>query len=133
MGLLPKLAVDVSKCEVDVLLKVCTGYVEPISFQVPRKSDIFQDDIYPDTRGDKPGQSSSGWFGGADVDTPLQSLEGGYVAPPPKELKVEKAEEDNGPKTENELRSEYEKLKTRVAYLEAELVKKEQHIKDLSS
>jgi len=133
MGHLPKLAVDVSSCEIDILLKVCNGYVEPISFKVPRKSDIFQDDIYPDTKSDKPALDAAAWFGGANGEPILQSLEGGYVAPPPKELKVEtKAEVDTGPKTEAELRTEYEKLKKRVAYLEAEMLKKDQQIKDLS-
>ena len=44
---------------------------------------------------------------------------------------VQKVEE--GPQTEKELREAYEKLKTRVAYLEAELVKRDAKIKELSA
>jgi hypothetical protein len=40
---------------------------------------------------------------------------------------------EEGPQTEKELREAYEKLKTRVAYLEAEAVKKDAKIKELSS
>lgn len=131
MTMLPKLAVNVSACEIDVLLKVCTGYVEPISFTVPRKSDIFQDDIYPPTKSDKPALTAAQWLAGQTAEPSTVSLEGGYVAPPPKELVVEKQVVDEGPKTEAELRSEYEKLKKRVAYLEAEIVKKDQQIANL--
>jgi len=45
MGMLPKIGVDVSKCEIARLFKVAGNTVEPISFCVPRKSDIFQDDL----------------------------------------------------------------------------------------
>jgi len=131
MTMLPKLAVNVSACEINVLLKVCTGYVEPISFTVPRKSDIFQDDIYPPTKSDKPALTAAQWLAGQTAEPSTVSLEGGYVAPPPKELVVEKQVVDEGPKTEAELRSEYEKLKKRVAYLEAEIVKKDQQIANL--
>jgi len=37
MGMVPKLAVDVSVCEITRLLKLTANAVEPISFQVPRK------------------------------------------------------------------------------------------------
>jgi coronin-1B/1C/6 len=39
---------------------------------------------------------------------------------------------DDGPTTEKELRDAYEKLKVRVAYLEAELIKKDAKIKELA-
>jgi len=41
------------------------------------------------------------------------------------------AQKVEGPQNEKELRDEYEKLKTRVAYLEAEIVKRDAKIKDL--
>jgi hypothetical protein len=44
---------------------------------------------------------------------------------------AQKAEE--GPQTEKELREAYEKLKARVAYLEAEVIKKDAKIKELSA
>jgi len=46
--MVPKRMVNVSECEIVRFLKVGTKTMEPISFQVPRKSDVFQDDIFPD-------------------------------------------------------------------------------------
>ncbi len=40
---------------------------------------------------------------------------------------------EEGPKTEKELREAYEKLQTRVAFLEAELIKKDSKIKELEN
>jgi coronin-2 len=50
-GVLPKRGVDVTTCEVFRLYKLhaTKDVVEPISMIVPRKSDSFQDDIYPET------------------------------------------------------------------------------------
>lgn len=45
---LPKLACDYKTCEVAVALRLMRDTVVPISFQVPRKSDVFQKDIFPD-------------------------------------------------------------------------------------
>lgn len=40
------------------------SYVEPISFIVPRRSEVFQDDIYPPVVGLKPAMSAQEWFDG---------------------------------------------------------------------
>ena len=50
-GILPKRGVDVLSCEVFRMYKLhaTKDVVEPISMIVPRKSDTFQDDIYPET------------------------------------------------------------------------------------
>jgi len=50
-GLLPKRGVDVTACEVLRFYKLhaTKDVVEPISMIVPRKSSMFQEDIYPDT------------------------------------------------------------------------------------
>jgi len=37
-----------------VLLKATPNAIEPISFKVPRKSDLFQDDLFPATAGEEP-------------------------------------------------------------------------------
>jgi hypothetical protein len=132
MGAVPKLGVDVSTCEIAKLLKLGATSVEPISFQVPRKSDIFQDDLYPDTPGTEPALSSDQWFAGQTAQPKLVSLAPGFVAPtkPAAEFKPV-VKESEGPKNETELRSEYEKQKKRIAYLEAELVKRDARIKEL--
>lgn len=132
----PKTACDVPSCEIAHFLKATNNCIEPISFTVPRKSEMFQDDIFPDTAGPEPALTSAEWFGGADKDPILINLEKGFVpkAKPAefkptvvKEVKVEK------PKTETEWKKEVEALTKRVAYLEAELVKKDAKIKDLSA
>ncbi len=56
LGVLPKRACDTSRCEVFRFYKLhaTRECVEPISMIVPRKSDVFQDDIYPETAAPTP-------------------------------------------------------------------------------
>ncbi|KAK5118421.1 hypothetical protein LTR62_002935 [Meristemomyces frigidus] len=49
--------------------------IEPISFIVPRRSETFQDDIYPPTVGLKPAVSSSEWLEGKTGLPPKFSME----------------------------------------------------------
>jgi WD40 repeat protein len=128
---LPKRAVSTSDCEIVKMLKVSVKMIEPISFQVPRKSDIFQDDIFPDTFAGEPALTAEEWIGGKDGEPKLMSLAGGFVKKAPVAFTPEKQE---APKelSEKEVRAEYEKLKQRVAYLEAEIIKKDSKIKELS-
>ena len=42
------------------------SYIEPISFLVPRRAEVFQDDIFPPTLGMKPAMSAGEWFGGKE-------------------------------------------------------------------
>lgn len=42
------------------------SYIEPISFIVPRRAEVFQDDIYPPVFGSKPAMSSKEWFDGKE-------------------------------------------------------------------
>jgi len=127
----PKRAVNTADCEIVKMLKVGVKTVEPISFQVPRKSDVFQDDIFPDCYAGEPALTSDEWLAGKDADPKTMSLAGGFVKKANVSFNPEKQE---APKelTEKEVRTEYEKLKQRVAYLEAELVKKDARIKELS-
>lgn len=67
---IPKRDVVVNDCEVMRFYKLHgskTGVIEPISFLVPRKSDIFQDDLYPNALSGEAGQEASEWFEGKDV------------------------------------------------------------------
>merc|ERR1712000_437510 len=133
MCMRPKTACDVGSCEVVSMVKACKSYLEPIHFCVPRKSELFQDDIFPDTPGPDPAMSASEWLGGANKEPIRISLEGGFVARDKSEFKptvvVEVKEEK--PKTEAEWRAEVESLNKRVTYLEAELVKRDARIKEL--
>jgi len=132
MCFVPKTACNVSECEVAKALKVSNGLVEPIHFTVPRKQTfLFQDDIFPDTAGPNPAMTSGEWLGGANKDPILISLEDGFVPVEREEFKAAEVVEEKKELTEKELREEHEKLTQRVAYLEAELVKRDAKIKEL--
>uniref|UniRef100_A0AAR2LW07 Coronin n=1 Tax=Pygocentrus nattereri TaxID=42514 RepID=A0AAR2LW07_PYGNA len=90
MGFMPKRGVDVSKCEIARLFKLHERKCEPIIMTVPRKSDLFQDDLYPDTVGPDPALEPEEWLDGRDEDPILISLRDGYVPPKSRELKVSK-------------------------------------------
>lgn len=54
------------------------------------QSDLFQDDLYPDTAGPEPAMEPEEWLDGRDEDPILVSMRGGYVPPKSRELKVAK-------------------------------------------
>ncbi|GAM20835.1 hypothetical protein SAMD00019534_040100 [Acytostelium subglobosum LB1] len=130
---IPKRACNVSECEIARALKVTPSTVEPISFRVPRKSDIFQDDLYPDTYAGEPVLTSQAWASGSNAEPKTCSMAPGFVKKAVVQEFKPVAQVQTGPKTEKELRDEYEKLKTRVAYLESEIVKKDAKIKELET
>lgn len=80
LAMFPKRAVNVSECEIARFLKVTPATLEPIAFNVPRKSDVFQDDIYPDTFGGESSQSAADFFAGKNAKPKLVSLKGGFTA-----------------------------------------------------
>jgi coronin-1B/1C/6 len=132
-GMLPKLAVNVGECEIAVLLKATPSAIEPISFKVPRKSDLFQDDLFPPTAGEEPALSAAEWLSGKNATPKLVSLEAGYVAPKNKPLVVEKVEEvPEKELTPLEMKNRIAELENRVSYLEAEIAKKDLKIRELS-
>jgi hypothetical protein len=132
-GALPKLAVNVGECEIMVLLKATPNAIEPISFKVPRKSDLFQDDLFPATAGEEPALTAQEWIGGKNAPPKLVSLESGYVPPKNKAFVVEKVEEVQEKElTPLEMKNRISELENRVSYLEAEIVKRDQKIKELS-
>jgi coronin-1B/1C/6 len=132
MAFVPKRGLNVSECEIARALKLSPNKVEPISFRVPRKSDIFQDDLYPPTYAGEPSLSAEQWTHGEDAEPKTVNLGPGFVAKerPTSDFNPT-AQKVEGPTNEKELRDEYEKLKTRVAYLEAEIIKRDARIKDL--
>eukprot|EP00121_Abeoforma_whisleri_P015013 Awhi_evm1s13841 len=136
-GFLPKRACNVGGCEIARFYKLHPqNIVEPISMIVPRKSDAFQDDIFPDTVGDQPSCSVEDFLAGK-VNGPIRiSLRDGfvptktadYVAP-----KVEKsvAEDDKLPSTPKEYEEAYHKLKAEIKKLNEELASKDVKIRQL--
>ncbi|NXL46234.1 CORO6 protein, partial [Podilymbus podiceps] len=90
MGFMPKRGLDVSKCEIARFFKLHERKCEPIVMTVPRKSDLFQDDLYPDTPGPEPAMEADEWLSGKDAEPILISLRDGYVPVKNRELKVVK-------------------------------------------
>ena len=88
MGYMPKRGLDVNKCEIARFYKLHERKCEPIIMTVPRKSDLFQDDLYPDTAGPDPAVEAEEWWAGKNGNPILISLKNGYVATKNRELKV---------------------------------------------
>lgn len=55
-----------------------SGLCQVITMTVPRKSELFQEDLYPDTVGDEPACTCEEWLEGKDVEPLLISLRDGY-------------------------------------------------------
>lgn len=117
VSFLPKHAVDTSVCEVMRAVKLTNNSVDFISFRVPRKSEAFQDDIYPDCLANVPAMSANQWFGGANtppVRVPIQNVSS--VEQVSVEIKAAKTVHE----LERELQEAHEeiaRLKRRVAEL----------------
>ncbi|XP_029909628.1 coronin-2A isoform X1 [Myripristis murdjan] len=79
MGVMPKRGLDVSSCEVFRFYKLVTikSLIEPLSMIVPRRSESYQEDIYPMTAGNKPAMSADEWLSGINKDPVLMSLKPG--------------------------------------------------------
>jgi coronin-1B/1C/6 len=87
IAFLPKRGINLHENEVLRCYKtVNDSYIEPISFIVPRRSEMFQSDIYPPTTGTKPGTTASEWFGGKTALPPKISLESVYEGGAPEEV-----------------------------------------------
>ncbi|CAH2295093.1 coronin-1C isoform X1 [Pelobates cultripes] len=90
MGYMPKRGLDVNKCEIARFYKLHERKCEPIIMTVPRKSDLFQDDLYPDTAGPDAPIEAEDWFDGKNADPILISLKHGYMPTKNRDLNVVK-------------------------------------------
>lgn len=71
IAMMPKRGCDASICETAKLYRIdAKGFCQVISFTVPRKSEIFQADLYPDTQSGEAALTAEDWFGGKNA-TPL--------------------------------------------------------------
>ncbi|XP_053688153.1 coronin-1A-like [Sabethes cyaneus] len=79
LGFMPKRGVNVTQCEVFRFYKLhATGNIcEPISMIVPRKSTLFQSDLYPDTLANLPAIAAKEWLQGRNVQPILRSMKTG--------------------------------------------------------
>ncbi|KAF1961849.1 actin-binding protein-like protein [Byssothecium circinans] len=90
VAFMPKRGINLHDNEVLRCFKtVNDSYIQPVSFIVPRRAEMFQSDIYPPTTGSKPGVSASEWFGGKTALPPKISLESVYEGQEPEEVKSE--------------------------------------------
>ena len=62
------------------------SYIEPISFIVPRRAEVFQDDIFPPVVGSKPAMSAGQWFNGKEGLPPKIDLASVYAGEEPAEV-----------------------------------------------
>jgi coronin-1B/1C/6 len=73
--MVPKRGLDIMGCESARLLKVTNeAGVQPLSFYVPRKSDAFQEDIFPETASAIPAHTAEEWMGGSSKAPETMSL-----------------------------------------------------------
>ncbi|XP_006820760.1 coronin-1C-like [Saccoglossus kowalevskii] len=79
LGFMNKRGCLVNSCEIARFYKLHQkGVCEPISMIVPRKSDLFQSDIFPDTVSDEPAITAEDWSEGKDADPNTMSMKTFY-------------------------------------------------------
>lgn len=114
VGFVPKRGLNVLGCETARALKLTSNSIEPLKFIIPRKSDAFQEDIFPPTFAGVPGCTADQWLDGIDVEAPKRSLDpadAGVAAT------TSAAPAPTGIKTRSALLAENEALRTYVASL----------------
>jgi coronin-1B/1C/6 len=130
---LPRRSCDVSSTEIIRIYKISLkGTVVPLHFQVPRRSEVFSEELYPPARGDEPALTKEEWFDGKNATPKLISLEGGFVTKEKTTASFTQAASsaEDAPK---DLKLAYEELKKKVAILEAEIEKKDALIAELQA
>jgi len=121
---------NVSVNEIIRLYQVTGTQLRPLSFQVPRKSDLFQDDLFPPCRGDESNLGLNQWLAGENATPKLVNLEGGFKPSEKKAKSISKVEEEKD-LNPADAKHKLEELTRRVAFLEAELAKRDAKIKEL--
>jgi len=119
IAVLPKRVVKTADCEVTRMLKLCTSSVEPLCFTIPRKSELFQADLFPDCRAPKPALKAEDFFSGKNHAPILMSLDPKKRTDAPAESQVTMAKVKSGA----ELQKELDAAHKHIAELEALLTK----------
>lgn len=72
---MPKRGCDVNTCEIAKFYRLNNnGLCQVISMTVPRRSELFQEDLYPDTLSDESSITAEEWIEGQDGEPILVSL-----------------------------------------------------------
>lgn len=115
LGFTPKRGLNIKKCEIARGLRLMRDYIEPVSFCVPRKSEMFQEDLYPNT------------YAGVSAQTADAYKAGGNAAPVKMSMNPkERGEEVEvaafvAKKSPAQLQKELDAALARIAELEAQL------------
>lgn len=139
VGWLPKRGVNVGECEVGRCFKLTPkGSVEIISFIVPRKSTMFQEDIFPPTKEDKALLTTDQWLAGQNGTPSKFSLKDGYTPPARAEFAaVEQSaavdELEKPPEGEKALLKAWHQQREELKQLRAQLATAEIKIRQLSA
>jgi coronin-1B/1C/6 len=80
LGWMPKRGCDVTNNEIARFYKLHDDKCEPITMTVPRKSDLFQDDIFPDFTNDTPALTAEEWIEGKNALPKKSSWRGVFDA-----------------------------------------------------
>lgn len=87
IAFVPRRGINLHENEVMRAYKtVNDSYIEPISFTVPRRAEVFQSDIYPPAIGTKAAVSAAEWLAGKDGIPAKIDLESIYEGSTPKEV-----------------------------------------------
>ncbi|CAF3165610.1 unnamed protein product [Rotaria sp. Silwood2] len=82
IGFMPKRGLNIAACEIARFYKLLnSGLCEVISFTVPRKSELFQDDLYLDTAAEEHAITADEWINGVDADPKLIPIRDLYMGP----------------------------------------------------
>jgi len=132
MASMPKRACDVSNNEIDLLYKLTPTTIEPISFRVPRKSDQFQEDLFPDCYAGEAALTADQWFAGETAQPKLMSLREGFD--PNKHAQAAFTVSESAKATNvKEKELSLPEAKTRIKELETELAAAQARIKELEA
>lgn len=72
---MPKRGCDVNTCEIAKFYRLNNnGLCQVVSMTVPRRSELFQEDLYPDTLSDESAITAEEWIEGQDAEPILVSL-----------------------------------------------------------
>ena len=115
---IPKRGLDIMGCETFRIMKVTNNEgLHPLRFIVPRKSDAFQEDIFPETAAPIPAHTNAEWMKGSSKLPVTMKLDPGSMA----KIGSAPASPKKAIKTVPMLSKECDELKKRVAYLEGKL------------
>jgi coronin-1B/1C/6 len=112
---------DTTKCEVLRAMKLTSNSVEGLSFIIPRKSDRFQADIFPDAKAGSAAMTCEEFFSGKDADPKMISMDPAQRAAGGGE--GESKTSGNALKSKGQLQKELDAALARIAELEAEVAK----------